>query len=381
MDIRKKLGLLFAGFSSIVIIANSLSLDAKSTYMESVINIVLPLVMSAILLSTCFIPKRIGEWVQVVIIGSLSIYIAIMGSSSQQFLSALLFVITLGMIYNYKLFHLTKNVMLVAISIIFMSFLLGCFFEGNPYRALNMLSIFLVFVAASYWLFAYEIKRLTIENAQMIEINSMNQSSAEITHLLKAKTSALQSLSDCDLSDAQYLALLKLTVDDVQDTVGKIMTYARSSVKDEMENINMKNIISSVCLMVENTPGVKNRVTFNTVINSDVPVRAIPLEMKGMIQNLIVNATEAISDKGEVRVIYSENQLTVEDTGSGIVFCNDCNKDDCLLCNRFMSGKTTKSTGNGLGISQIRNMCKENGYAFRIKSVVGKGTSIKITFA
>ena len=77
--------------------------------------------------------------------------------------------------------------------------------------------------------------------------------------------------------------LLKETIDDIQNTVNNIMTFSRSSIKNEPENVNMEKLINSVCMMIEYMPTIKNRVSIHKIIKSDKKVFAVPSELKASL--------------------------------------------------------------------------------------------------
>ncbi|SFU12940.1 PAS domain S-box-containing protein [Algoriphagus locisalis] len=100
-------------------------------------------------------------------------------------------------------------------------------------------------------------------------------------------------------------------------------------------------------------------------------------KIKIALINLIVNAIEAIPEKGGkllLKTSIKENQCRIEirDNGEGIPKEN--------LERLFEPFFTSKSTGSGLGLTNTQNIILSHGGAIRVKSEVGKGTSFLITF-
>lgn len=89
-----------------------------------------------------------------------------------------------------------------------------------------------------------------------------------------------------------------------------------------------------------------------------------------VLLNLLLNAVQAIEDKGLVKVEISKAQglasIAVTDTGRGIPPEN--------LPNIFRAFYTTKGNGTGLGLSLARRIVEDHHGRIEVNSVVGKGS-------
>ena len=96
-----------------------------------------------------------------------------------------------------------------------------------------------------------------------------------------------------------------------------------------------------------------------------------------VVQNLIVNATEAITHEGSVlittRASLGQVELTVKDDGKGI-------PRQFLEHELFQPFKTTKSTGLGIGLFQSKKIVEAHGGSIRVESEEGLGTMVAVTF-
>ncbi|GJE15574.1 histidine kinase famiy protein [Methylobacterium marchantiae] len=121
--------------------------------------------------------------------------------------------------------------------------------------------------------------------------------------------------------------------------------------------------------------------------------RVDPTQAEIALLNILINARDAMPDGGEL-VISTENQViaasdihgsgqlhegryvtvTVTDTGTGI--------PPTLLARVMDPFFTTKEEGKGtgLGLSMVYGFAKQSGGAAQIDSVVGKGTSVRLSF-
>ncbi len=125
------------------------------------------------------------------------------------------------------------------------------------------------------------------------------------------------------------------------------------------------------------------------------PVEADATQMRQIIMNLVINASEAISDRSGVISIrtgsmvcdrvyldktYCDNELPegiysyfeITDTGSGI--------DEETLGKMFDPFFTTKFTGRGLGLAAVLGIVRGHKGAIEVYSEPGKGTTFKLLF-
>ena len=93
--------------------------------------------------------------------------------------------------------------------------------------------------------------------------------------------------------------------------------------------------------------------------------------------NLFINATQAIEDKGTVKIETSADDTSVyvkiSDTGKGIPAEN--------LNRIFEPGFTTKSSGvgTGLGLSIVYNIIQKHYGDIKVSSKVGEGSEFIIS--
>lgn len=109
----------------------------------------------------------------------------------------------------------------------------------------------------------------------------------------------------------------------------------------------------------------------------DIPeILCYPQELNQVFMNLLVNASHAIQQKGEIRIITSRrnDQVVVEisDTGCGIPPEN--------LSRIFETFFTTKEVGKGtgLGLSISSEIVKKHGGRLEVESTMGVGSTFRI---
>lgn len=118
----------------------------------------------------------------------------------------------------------------------------------------------------------------------------------------------------------------------------------------------------------------------NVVLRTDIDPSPVPCRLdvnlfKQALLNLMINATQAMADGGELLVrIHADGddaRLEVIDTGPGITPEN--------LQNIFRAYWSSKSDGSGLGLPTARRIVREHGGTMNVESEPGKGTRFVVT--
>ncbi len=105
-------------------------------------------------------------------------------------------------------------------------------------------------------------------------------------------------------------------------------------------------------------------------------IRCIPAQLNQVFMNLLVNAAQAIKQKGTITLSsgVDGDQVWIEiaDTGVGM--------DDAVIRRMFDPFFTTKpvGTGTGLGLSLSYDIIKKHGGRFDVSSTPGVGTTIRL---
>ncbi len=159
-----------------------------------------------------------------------------------------------------------------------------------------------------------------------------------------------------------------------------------------VEVININTLIEEMWHMLE--VSISKRSILKSNYEKNIPaVSADATQIRQVIMNLIINASEAIGEKNGVITISTGLVDATEGYISEIIFDTEvyegyyvfievsdtgCGMDDDTINKLFDPFFTTKFTGRGLGLSAVQGIVRGHNGALKIYSEPDKGTTFKI---
>jgi len=140
-------------------------------------------------------------------------------------------------------------------------------------------------------------------------------------------------------------------------------------------NIDIVPIIQRVMAMTAEPQRGKHTIV--TRLPNSLYALADPMRVEEVIENLVLNALEAMVDKGGTLTIEAGHtpgglpMFSVSDTGRGM-------SRQFIETRLFRPFSTTKKTGIGLGLYTCREIIKASGGSIEVESVQGAGTTFRV---
>ena len=177
------------------------------------------------------------------------------------------------------------------------------------------------------------------------------------------------------------------------DLAKQMLAYSGKG-KFVVENLDMSRLVKEMLHMLEISISKKAILRLN--LTNPIPsVEADATQLRQIIMNLVINASEAIGDKSGVIAIstgcmdcdrnYLKNVWLVENLADGLyvyleIADTGCGMDKETLSKLFDPFFTTKFTGRGLGMAAVLGIVRSHKGAIKVYSEPEKGTTFKILF-
>ncbi len=152
-----------------------------------------------------------------------------------------------------------------------------------------------------------------------------------------------------------------------------LLDFARQT-KPQKKVLNINKIAEDVLVLIRNQASFQN-ITIQTELDPLLPsIYADADQMRQVVLNIALNAADAMTQGGELRVNSSSNsnhvELTISDTGPGI--------PPEIRDRLFEPFFTTKKTGTGLGLSIAYGIIERHKGALKVDSSAGHGTTVTV---
>jgi two-component system NtrC family sensor kinase len=192
-----------------------------------------------------------------------------------------------------------------------------------------------------------------------------------------------KQLSNPELDDAKKASMLKhlkMIENETKrcgDIVKGLLDFSRKD-QDDFETMHVHQIIRETCELMSHPIKISN-ISFLTDFSARFDqIRCSPNQIKQACIALLVNASEAVSENGEILVKTSnpdEETIRLEITDNGLGISAE---DLPHIFEPFFSTKQDAS-GIGLGLAIVHGIVQSHKGKIQVKSELGKGTTLSVT--
>lgn len=199
----------------------------------------------------------------------------------------------------------------------------------------------------------------------------------EIKNPLASMSGAIQLLREDIRSDPDHDRLMQIILreaDRLSALVSNFLLYARPPA-GKPEPLKLDKALQETIELFGKKTGLEQRIAITLNSHPGAWTRMDPSHLRQVLWNLLVNASEAIDETGEIRVELAavKNKrlcLKIADTGAGM--------PPEILQSIFDPFFTTKANGTGLGLSIVHRILESYGCRLDVDSAPGRGTSVRL---
>jgi signal transduction histidine kinase len=171
-------------------------------------------------------------------------------------------------------------------------------------------------------------------------------------------------------------SMLLSELDNLKSIVARFSDFARMPAPI-LQRVNLNEIVRSVVRVFESQFSAVGRPQITPDLHLDdslPPIQADPLLIHKVVENLVLNAMDAMPAGGTISVGTSRYQnavrLEVTDTGAGLT------PEEAK--HLFTPYYTTKQHGTGLGLAIVQSVVSDHHGTIGVESEPGAGTTIRV---
>lgn len=177
---------------------------------------------------------------------------------------------------------------------------------------------------------------------------------------------------------AEFMARLQASIRDITSLVNDLLDLGRleAGFDTRREIVHLENIIGYTLDMLGGQISARNMTVHFTHEPNLPPLKANPLRLRQMLDNLIGNAIKYTPPGGEIQVgVHAEGGqviLQVTDNGPGIAPA-----DQPRIFEKFYRGENVPENvpGTGLGLSIVKSIVDNHHGRIWVESALGKGST------
>jgi len=156
--------------------------------------------------------------------------------------------------------------------------------------------------------------------------------------------------------------------------IGRFSDFAKMPTP-QFEPVQLNDLVRAVLKLFDAQFSTSGAIRTEVVLDPRMPsIQADPEQIQRALQNLVLNAMDAMPDGGTLRnqTRHYNNTVILEiaDTGQGLT------KEECGRL--FTPYYTTKHHGTGLGLAIVQSVVSDHGGTISVESQPGRGATFRI---
>ena len=169
-------------------------------------------------------------------------------------------------------------------------------------------------------------------------------------------------------------ATLLAELANLKTIIGRFSDFAKMPTP-QFETVDLNELVRAVLRLLDAQVTASGAIHPETYLDPHLPsIQADPEQIKRALQNLALNAMDAMPGGGTLRIQTRQYNSTVilevSDTGQGLT------KEECDRL--FTPYYTTKQHGTGLGLAIVQSVVSDHGGTISVQSLPGRGATFRI---
>jgi two-component system nitrogen regulation sensor histidine kinase NtrY len=192
-----------------------------------------------------------------------------------------------------------------------------------------------------------------------------------VENLMRAKQKSPEMFEEVFLESTSTLLA---EIDNLKTIIGRFSEFSRMP-QPQRRPTQANDLVRSVLRVFHAQLEEKNQIAVHVALADGLPeISADPDLLHRALQNLILNAIDAMAQGGELEIstksLGNRIEISVSDSGSGLT------EEECGRL--FTPYYTTKQHGTGLGLAIVQSVVSDHGGKISVESTKEKGTTFRI---
>jgi signal transduction histidine kinase len=159
----------------------------------------------------------------------------------------------------------------------------------------------------------------------------------------------------------------------------QLLAFAKERPDGATGSCDLRAVIEGLLPMLRTATGARATLVFEPSAAARVPIDVSQAEQ--VLLNLVLNARDAIAERGTIRIVVRD--ATPEDEGPPraivlAVIDDGAGMDEATRSRVLEPYFTTKAYGSGLGLSIVFGIVRRAGGSVRVASAPGAGTTVTL---
>jgi len=186
-----------------------------------------------------------------------------------------------------------------------------------------------------------------------------------------------QNSPEFDEIFAESTSTLLAELSNLKKIVGRFSDFSKMPVP-QWQRVNMNHMLEEIArLFTPQLASAAKPIKMETRLTSGDPnVSGDPELLRRALENLVLNAIDAMPDGGTLRMTTSASgqnvAIEISDSGAGF------NEEEASRL--FTPYYTTKQHGTGLGLAIVQSVISDHGARISVSSRPGEGTTFRMEF-
>lgn len=229
-----------------------------------------------------------------------------------------------------------------------------------------------------------ELKSMEEHVRRVEKMASMGEMAAGLAHEIKNPLASLAGSIQLLREEVSYnpdhdrlMHIVLRETDRLSALVNNFLLFARPSVA-KVETILLDSALAETIALFKKDRTIFGKVKITEKLLPNIWVRIDPVHLRQVLWNLLLNAAESITDKGNITVCMTQPKSNMV----GLQISDDgCGMSSELIQSIFDPFFTTKSNGTGLGLSIVHRIIENYNGRLIVESKEGQGSFFTVTLA